>query len=73
MPYATIIKWVLGAVGGLVIAWALYAGIIRPVLKPNPSTAQKAETIYNYYNQPRVSFGCAAWDIPKKELQNDVK
>ena len=68
MPYATIIKWVLGAVGGLAIAWAIYAGIIRPITKPNPSTAQKADTIYNYYNQPRVSFGCAAWDIPKKDI-----
>ena len=66
----TIAKWVLGMVGGLVIAWGLYAGIIRPVTKPNPSTLQKADNIINYYLTPRVSFGCANFRIQKMPEDN---
>ena len=70
LPYLTIGKWALGLVAGLLIAWGLYAGIIRPVTKPNPSTRQEADTIHNYYNQPRVSFGCARWEIYGKEKKD---
>ena len=38
---------VLGAIAGL--GWAVYAGVVRPVTKPNPTTKQEAETINNYY------------------------
>ncbi len=40
------------------IGWAIYAGIIRPVTKPNPTTTQNAKTInnYEYYPNKRV-FG----------------
>jgi hypothetical protein len=59
MPYLTIAKWVGGGLLGLGLAWAIYAGILRPVLKPNPSTTQKAEEIINYnYPNPKVVFGC---------------
>jgi hypothetical protein len=73
MPYLTIAKWVLGAIGGLAIAWAVYAGIIRPVTKPNPtsSTAQQATTIVNYTIQPRQSFGCTNFRIQK--IPDEVK
>ena len=63
IPYLTIGKWVGGILGGLAIGWIVYAGLIRPVTKPNPSTTQSAETIHNYYNTPRISFGCARWEV----------
>lgn len=69
MPYALIAKWVGGIVGGLVMAWIVYAGLIRPVIKPNPSTTQNAGSIHNYYNQPRISFGCARWEVVKEPVE----
>ena len=63
MNYLTLIKWVGGILGGLALAWIVYAGLIRPTTKPNPSTTNQADEIINYYNQPRISFGCAAWNI----------
>lgn len=61
--YLTIAKWVGGIVLGLMVSWIVYAGLIRPTTKPNPSTSQKADSINNYYNQPRISFGCARWEV----------
>ena len=58
----TILKYIGGIIGGLALAWAIYAGIIRPTTKPNPSTQQQAQIIQNY-NTPKVSFGCVRWDI----------
>ena len=66
MPYQIIAKWVGGILGGLAIAWIVYAGLIRPVTKPNPSTQQKAETIVNYNSQPKATFGCAHVIIKKE-------
>jgi len=63
IPYPTIGKWVGGILGGLIIGWIFYAGLIRPVTKPNPSTTQSGETINNYYNTPRISFGCARFEV----------
>lgn len=59
IPYLTLGKWVAGILAGLGIAWAIYAGIIRPTTKPNPTTKQEATTIVNYnMSTPRQSFGC---------------
>jgi hypothetical protein len=58
-----IAKYAGAVIAGLAIAWAIYAGIIRPVTKPNPSTTQSGETINNYYNTPRISFGCARFEV----------
>jgi hypothetical protein len=66
IPYLTIGKWIGGTVAGLLIAWGLYAGLIRPTTKPNPTTTQSGETINNFYNQPRISFGCARWSVNEK-------
>ena len=55
---------VLGAIAGL--GWAIYAGIIRPVTKPNPTTTQNAEKIENisYYPNKRVFFiGINLWGM----------
>ena len=45
---------VLLVIAGL--GWAVYAGIIRPTTKPNPSTAtsQKADAITNNYINPNT-------------------
>ena len=53
----TIAKWIGGAVLGLGLAWAVYAGIIRPTTKPNPSTTVQSGGVANTYNA-KVSFGC---------------
>jgi hypothetical protein len=45
-----------------ICGWGLYAGLIRPVIKPNPSTSNKAETIYQYtYNcKALIGWGCGS-------------
>ncbi len=62
MNWLPIAKWIGGILGGLALAWVIYAGMIRPVTKPNPSTSQKADNItnVNYYIQPKPMFGCAS-------------
>lgn len=60
-----LIKWVGGIVGGLAVAWIVYAGLVRPTTKPNPSTTQNGQNFVNYYLNPRVSFGCANFRIQK--------
>lgn len=67
MQWLTIAKYIGIAVLALVIGWAIYAGIIRPVVKPNPSTANQAEVIYNYTIQPRSTFGCSAFLIRREQ------
>ena len=67
MNYWTIAKWMGGIVLGLGVAWSIYAGIIRPTTKPNPTTTQNAEKIVNYTLSPRVSFGCVNWRIIREK------
>lgn len=68
----TIAKWGGGILGGLALAWIIYAGLIRPTTHPNPSTSQEADVItnVNYYVTPRPMFGCAGvkvYNLPKNE------
>jgi hypothetical protein len=72
MNYLTIIKWVGGLLGGLALAWIIYAGLIRPVTKPNPSTTQSAGTIVNYNTTPKSTFGCNNIRIRPDEITNPV-
>ena len=73
MNYLTIAKWVGGALAGLALVWIVYAGLIRPTTKPNPTTKQEAQTIVNYNYYPRISFGCANWRIkPNDNLTNST-
>jgi hypothetical protein len=74
IPYLTIGKWVGGIVGGLVVAWIFYAGLIRPTTKPPITSAtssqQEAQNItnyeYTYSYTPRISFGCACWRLARE-------
>lgn len=52
--------WIVYFLLSAVVLWGLYAGIIRPVLKPNPSTKQEATTIYNntYNCKALIGWGC---------------
>lgn len=40
----------------LFTGYGLWKAFIK---KPDPSTNQRAETINNFYHQPRSTFGCA--------------
>ena len=58
---------VLLVIAGL--AWAVYAGIIRPITKPNPSNTQQGQRDnYNVTVAPKQTFfGCMRFNIPKPE------
>jgi hypothetical protein len=53
-----------------ICGWGLYAGLIRPITKPNPSTKQEATTIYNnnYNCKSLIGWGCGSCkqEVPKK-------
>lgn len=69
MSYLRIGAWIAGGLAVLGVLWALYAGIIRPVIKPNPSTTQNAEQIVNHnFQTPKVYFGCINFRLPKEEV-----
>ena len=57
--------WAVYFLLSAIVIWGLYAGLIRPVTKPNPTQSQKADTINNY--QPKVYFGCVNFAIPKEQ------
>jgi len=68
MNWAVASKWIIGVLGGLGIAWVIYAGVLKPVLFPNPSTDQNAESIINhYYSKPGVTFGCMSFRVYERE------
>jgi len=68
LPYLTIGKWIGGLLAGLALAWIVYAGLIRPTTKPNPSTKQEATTIINHnYSTPKVSFGCMRFNVYERK------
>lgn len=56
-----LLKWIaiLGFIG--ICGWGLYAGLIRPTTKPNPTETQEADSIVNknFYLQPHFG-GCAS-------------
>ena len=71
-----LLKWlaILGFIG--LAGWGLYAGLIRPVTKPNATTKQEAESItnYNYTLEPKQTFfGCSNFRIQKPEQEQKVK
>ncbi len=60
--------WLVYFILSAVVLWGLYAGIIRPVTKPNPSTKQEAKIINNYTYNIKPTFGCM-----RMPIQNDKK
>jgi len=42
------------------VVWVVYAGMIRPITKPNP-------TQQGVFYTPKVTFGCANFAIPKEK------
>lgn len=71
MPYLTIAKYVGGLILGLILAWILYAGLIRPTTKPNPTSKQEAQYITNYNITSRQSFGCSRFEVIKPEKRKE--
>jgi len=65
-----IVKWIGGILGGLAVAWIVYAGLIRPTTKPPVTETQIAErlTNINYSFEPRQTFfGCASYRVTKEK------
>ena len=59
MRTVSVISVLLVIVG---LVWAIYAGIIRPITKPNPTTTQNASEINNYYIYPnKKGFSLLSW------------
>ena len=68
--WVSVIVWTLVIAG---IGWAIYAGIIRPTTKPNPTTHQEAAQIVNYTLEPRSYFGCTNFKIARPDAVRDDK
>ncbi len=75
MRPTTLVKTASSTVKGLLVilaiaglGWAVYAGIIKPVIKPIPTTTQQAAQIdnKNYYLQPHFG-GCARLIMQEKK------
>ena len=53
------------------VAYGLYKAYIK---RPEPTTEQKADVIYNRYYQPRQTFGCMRFiPEPTPEKKGQVK
>jgi hypothetical protein len=73
MIWQNIIKWGFGVIGGLIIAWSIYATVFRPTTKPNPITTQNADRIINRTFNITPHFGCATVRIYNAQPVNSVK
>ena len=63
--FLSVAVWTLVIAG---IGWAIYAGIIRPVTKPNASNKQEGQRDnYNITIAPKSYFGCMRFDIKKPD------
>jgi hypothetical protein len=40
--------WLVYFILSAIVAWIVYAGLIRPVIKPNPTSVQSGGVSYNY-------------------------
>ena len=43
------------------LGWLIFAGTLKPVLWPNPTTTQTGGASYTI--NPKTYFGCTAWNI----------
>lgn len=61
--------WVVYFVLSVIVGWGLYAGLIRPVTKPNPTNVQTGGTSYTI----RIGFGgCARLPIVPVVKENPL-
>jgi flagellar biosynthesis/type III secretory pathway M-ring protein FliF/YscJ len=58
--FSPILKYVGGVIGGVMVAWIVYVGVVRPHTKPNPTTTNQAETMVNYTFTVQPRFGCSS-------------
>jgi flagellar biosynthesis/type III secretory pathway M-ring protein FliF/YscJ len=60
--------WLVYLLLTAIVLWAGYVTIIRPHTKPNPTTSEKAETIYHetYNCRGLFVFGCGSRDKKDK-------
>ena len=65
MLWSIVGKYIGGILGGLMVAWIIYTGLIRPTTKPPVTSRQEAETITNYTISPKVTFGCMRLQVNK--------
>lgn len=54
----SIVKIVAMVVAGLAVVWVIYAGVIKPVLFPSPTTTENAQTVYNISYYPDKTDFC---------------
>lgn len=73
--WASIIKWVghwlVYFVLSAIVGWIIYAGLIRPVIKPNPTTTQTGGVAYNYTIHLGM-MSCARIPDPKPNLVTPI-
>lgn len=74
--WSTIIKYIEPALSWVFIlsigGWVLYAGLIRPVIHPNPTTTQNGGISYNY-DIKVGALSCARIPSPQEQLVTTVK
>lgn len=64
-----ILSWLcIIAIGG----WIIYAGLIRPVVNPTPTTTQTGGVSYNY-NIKVGALSCARIPSPTEQVSKAVK
>ena len=56
----------------VIVIWGLYAGLVRPITKPNPSTTQNGGVSYNYTISVGMG-GCARIPVVETPTQKVVK
>ena len=50
----------------VIVIWGLYAGLVKPITNPNPTTTQTGGTSYNY--EIKVGLGgCARLPVVKEK------
>ena len=57
--------WVVYFVLSAIVVWGLYAGLIRPVTKPNPTAVQTGGVSNTYNIHP--TFGCMSIPVMQEK------
>ena len=65
-----ILSWVCMGSVIVVLGWSIYAGIIKPVTHPNPTTTQTGGISYTVNVSP---FSCARIPSPTEQIPTAAK